>query len=210
MPTVPTVAAMQPVPTVPRVRMSRSGGGPGGRRGAGRAPGTAAVAAAVADLRGPALAGFLAGLPPAAGVDGGTVVEALVGYERVIRWAQAMQLRWVAELAARRQDGRTGWARDTPPASTAGAPAASASGAPAASAPVAGLGGEGLRTPAEDLVGRVGEHAAAEVAFALGTTRRAGTDLLYAAVTLPRRLPVTLAALQGGAVSARAAVVAAE
>src|SRR3954447_20597139 len=161
-PAVPTVAAMPAVPTVPRVRMSRSGGGRGG--------GPAAVAAAVADLRGPALAGFLAGLPPAAGVDGATVVEAMVGYERVIRWAQAMQLRWVAELAARRQDGRTGWARDTP----------------AASAPVAGLGGEGWRTPAEDLVGRVGEHAAAEVAFALGATRRAGTDLLYAAVTLTR------------------------
>src|SRR4051794_14308737 len=38
-----------------------------------RAPGTAAVAAAVAELPGPALAGFLAGLPPAAGVDGATV-----------------------------------------------------------------------------------------------------------------------------------------
>ena len=61
--------------------------------------GTAAVAAAVADLHGPALAGFLADLPPFAGVDGATVVEAMVGYEKVIRWAQAMQLRWVAELA---------------------------------------------------------------------------------------------------------------
>src|SRR3954466_10832625 len=80
-----------------------------------RAPvATAAVATAVAELDGPALAGFLAGLPPAAGGGGGPVARAPVGYARAVRWARSMQLRGVAELAARRQDGRTGWARDTP------------------------------------------------------------------------------------------------
>src|SRR5215213_4615854 len=104
-----------------------------------RAPGTAAVAAAVAELRGPALAGFLAGLPPAAGVDGATVVEAMVGYERVIRWAQAMQLRWVAELASRREDGRTGWARDTTtPAASVAAATTAASAATGGSVPADG------------------------------------------------------------------------
>src|SRR5215213_79821 len=170
-----------------------------------RAPGTAAVAAAVADLRGPALAGFLAGLPAAAGVDGATVVEAMVGYERVIRWAQAMQLRWVAELASRREDGRTGWARG---ALTAEATADNSATVGAAS--VGAVRREGLRTPGEDLLGRVGAHAAAEVAFALGTSRRAATGLLHAAVTLTRRLPGTLRAVELGEVSARAAVVAAE
>src|SRR5215213_6054017 len=153
-----------------------------------RAPGTAAVAAAVADLRGPALAGFLAGLPPATGVDGATVVEAMVGYERVIRWAQAMQLRWVAELAGRREDGRTGWARDTTTAE-----ATADNSATVSAATVGAARREGLRTPGEDLLGRVGAHAAAEVAFALGTSRRAATDLLHAAVTLTRRLPGTVA-----------------
>ncbi|MDX6284496.1 MAG: hypothetical protein QOH03_5567, partial [Kribbellaceae bacterium] len=230
--------------------------GAAGVAGDAGAPGTAWVAAAVADLRGPALAGFLDGLPPEAGVDGASVVEAITGFERVIRWAQARQLRWVNELASRREDGRTGWARDHParpaapapdPTAPAGADPAGAepagaepAGAEAAGADLAGavpagpacadptgpLGPDaadptgpagsvgpaagGLRTPGEDLLGAVGEHAAAEVAFALGTTRRAATDLLYAAVTLTRRLPATLGALEAGVVSARAAAVVAE
>jgi hypothetical protein len=148
-------------------------------------PGTAAIAAGVADLHGAELAGFLAALPPREGVDGASVIEAIVGFEKVIRWAQALQLRWIGELASRREDGRVGWVRD---AKTPARP----------------------RTPAEDMVGRVGEHAAAEVAFALHTSRRAATDLLYAAVTLTRRLPQTLRAVEQGEVSARAATVAAE
>ena len=155
--------------------------------------GTAAIASAVADLQGAELAGFLAGLPPREGVDGASVVDAIVGFEKVVRWAQAMQLRWVGELAARREDGRTGWARDASPATGAG-----------------DAHSERLRTPGEDLLGRVGEHAAAEVAFALHTTRRAATDLLHAAVTLTRRLPLTLRAVERGDVSTGAAVVAAE
>src|SRR5215210_8776639 len=55
--------------------------------------GTAAIASGVADLQGAELAGFLAGLPPREGVDGASVVDAIVGFEKVARWAQAMQLR---------------------------------------------------------------------------------------------------------------------
>ena len=110
-----------------------AGGDTGGDGEVYRPPaGTAAVAAAVADLQGPALAGFLADLPAFAGVDGATVVEAMVGYEKVIRWAQAMQLRWVAELASRREDGRTGWARDS--AAKAASPAATSTAGDAAQA----------------------------------------------------------------------------
>jgi len=180
--------------------------------------GTAAIAAGVGDLHGAELAGFLDGLPPREGVDGASVIEAIVGFEKVIRWAQAMQLRWIGELASRRQDGRTGWARDA--AATASPAASPATPGPASAARGAGDGGRvdepvqsdpgTRRTPAEDLVGRVGEHAAAEVAFALHTTRRAASDLLFAAVTLTRRLPQTLRAVQRGEVSTRAAAVAAE
>jgi Domain of unknown function (DUF222) len=161
-----------------------------------------------------------------------------VGCEKLIRWAQALQLRWVAELASRREDGRVGWARDTTSASATSASAtsasatsawatsasatsasatssaatsASATSAPAtSSAATSAPAAAALRTPAEDLLGRVGEHAAAEVAFALHTTRRAAGDLLYAAVTLTRRLPQTLRAVERGELSVRAAAVAAE
>jgi hypothetical protein len=110
------------------------------------------------------------------------------------------------------------------PAAGARAAGASAAGATAGAGEAGAVGGddaataasaapmdlERLRTPGEDLLGRVGEHAAAEVAFALHTTRRAATDLLHAAVTLTRRLPLTLRAVERGDVSTRAAVVAAE
>jgi hypothetical protein len=172
--------------------------------------GTAAIASKVADLHGPELAGFLDGLPPREGVDGASVIEAIVGFEKVIRWAQAMQLRWVGELASRREDGRTGWARDAGATASAGISAARASGNGGRVDEAVQTDPGTLRTPGEDLVGRVGEHAAAEVAFALHTTRRAATDLLYAAVTLTRRLPETLRAVERGDVSMRAAAVAAE
>lgn len=151
---------------------------------------TDAVESAVEGLPGPELATFLAGLPERAGVDGWTVVEAIKGYEKVMRWAAAQQLTWIAELARRRPDVRSKWARG----------------------PGEGVGGDGLEqgTPADQLMGRVGHDAAVEVAFALGESTRVAMDLLYQAVTLTARLPVTLAALSSGQVSRRAAAVVAE
>src|SRR5215210_3213102 len=120
--------------------------------------GTAAIAAGVGDLHGAELAGFLDGLPPREGVDGASVIDAIVGFEKVVRWAQAMQLRWVGELAARREDGRTGWARDASPATAAAAAvqgrAAGETGA-TGGAPAGQPSPECLRTPGEDLLGRV-------------------------------------------------------
>src|SRR4051812_22408135 len=96
-----------------------------------------AVEDAVSGLRGDELAGYLASLPAAAGVDGWTVVEAVKGYEKIARWAAAQQLRWIAELAHRRPDGRSRWSRGD------------------AVDPQDPLEG----TPAERLMGRVGHDA---------------------------------------------------
>src|SRR4051794_3609230 len=149
---------------------------------------TEAVADAVADSRGDELARFLTTLPAPQGVDGWTVVEAIKGYEKVMRWAAAQQLRWIAELARRRPDGRSRWSRGD------------------AADPMDPLEG----TPGERLMGRVGHDAAVEIAFALGESTRVAKDLIYQALCLTERLPQTLAALASGEVSRRAAAVVAD
>ncbi|GAA4357815.1 HNH endonuclease signature motif containing protein [Angustibacter luteus] len=149
---------------------------------------TRAVEDAVTDLPGDQLATFLVALPPTAGVDGWTVVEAIKGYEKVLRWAAAQQLRWIAELAQRRQDGRSRWSRGD----------------------AANQDDPSEGTPAERLMGRVGHDAAVEIAFALGESTRVGKDLLHQALSLTERLPQTLAALASGDVSRRVAAVVAD
>jgi hypothetical protein len=149
---------------------------------------TEAVGDAVAGLAGDELAGYLKALPPAAGVDGWTVVEAIKGYEKVMRWAAAQQLRWVAELAHRRPDARSRWSRGD------------------AADPADPLEG----TPGERLMGRVGHDAAVEIAFALGESTRVAKDLIYQALALSERLPATLAALSAGEVSRRVVAVVAD
>ena len=67
---------------------------------------TEVVEQSIGALGGTALASYLASLPPLAGVDGWTVVEAIKGYEKLERYASAMKLRAIAELAARHPDPR--------------------------------------------------------------------------------------------------------
>ncbi|WP_426566044.1 DUF222 domain-containing protein [Angustibacter sp. McL0619] len=149
---------------------------------------TDAVAEAVSGLRGDELAAFLPTLPAPPGVDGWTVIEAVKGYEKVMRWAAAQQLRWIAELARRRPDGRSRWSRGD-----AVDPLDPAEG-----------------TPGERLMGRVGHDGAVEIAFALGESTRVAKDLIYQALCLTERLPATLAALSAGEVSRRVAAVVAD
>ena len=159
------------------------------RRGlSGPGDSTVAVADAVAVLGGVELAGFLLGLPDRSAVDGWTVVEAMKGWEKVIRFAQGQQIAWVAELAQRRPAVGSKWAR----------------------------GGERGRdldgsvlTAVE--VGDEARACASEVGLALDLPRVTAQGLLVDAFALATELPATLRALQNADLSLRSArVIAAE
>jgi hypothetical protein len=158
--------------------------------GAGAPAGTALVADAVASRPAPELAGFLAGVPDLAGLDGWSVVEVMTGYERIARWAAAGQLAAVAELARRYPDPRAGWARDA--------------------LPPAGLGGLPAATAADAVSGPTFDQATAQVAFALDLPRETAKGLLVDAVALTDRVPVVLARLAAGTISTRVARVIAQ
>ncbi len=138
---------------------------------------TDAVEQSIGALGGTALASYLASLPPLAGVDGWTVVETIKGYEKLERYASAMKLRAVAELAARHPDPRRKWARDAKPQP----------------------GARG--TAADEPLGTVFEQASTEVALALDLPRVTARGLVLDAVSLTRRLPAALDALTAGAIS---------
>ncbi len=138
---------------------------------------TEAVEQNVGALGGTALASYLAALPPLAGVDGWTVVETIKGYEKLERYASAMKLRAIAELAARHPDPRRKWARDATPQQGR------------------------LGTAADEPFGTVFEQASAEVALALDLPRVTARALVLDAVSLTRRLPAALDALGAGAIS---------
>jgi hypothetical protein len=152
--------------------------------------GTALITDAVASLPPAQLAGFLAGVPDLAGVDGWSVIEVMKGYEKIARWAAAGQLAAVAEIAHRYPDPQAGWARDAvPPTGLAGLPAPCA--AVAASGPTF-------------------DQASAQVAFALDLPRASAQGLLVDAVALTDRLPKVVDRLAQGTISTRVARVLAQ
>jgi len=145
------------------------------------APGTPAgpdaVAASVATLTGPALAGYLAAQPDPGTVDGYTLVELMAGWEKVARHARAQVLRMVGELGHRRQvqvaTGQVATGQDldhTDPAAP-----------------------------------QVAVFAASEVSLALGTSHQSAQGLLWDAVNITQRLPQVLAAVESGHLHERAA-----
>ena len=152
---------------------------------------TVAVADAVASLGGVELAGFLLGLPDRSAVDGWTVVEAMKGWEKVIRFAQGQQISWVAELGQRRPAVGSKWARGGELGRD--------------------LDGSVLSAAAAVEVGDDARACAAEVGLALDLARVTAQGLLVDAFRLARELPATLRALHNGDLSLRSArVVAAQ
>jgi len=146
---------------------------------------TTMVENTVAELNGADLATFLVSLPDRAGVDGWTVVEAMRGWEKVIRVAQGQQLAWIAELGSRRPALRSKWAHHQ-------------------SAEV-DAHGEPLPDPG---VADVGDHTRAcaqEVALALDLPRLTAQALLADACRLDRVLPQALRLVQNGDLSVRSA-----
>jgi len=130
-------------------------------------------------------------LPDRAGVDGWTVVEAMKGWEKVIRFAQGQQLGWIAELGGRRPAVGSKWARG--------------------GVAERDLDGSVLAAPGGSEVGDDARACAAEVGLALDLPRVTAQGLLLDAFRLDRELPGTLRALQNGDVSLRSArVIAAE
>lgn len=132
-------------------------------------------------LDGVELARFLMQLPEASSVDGWTVVEAMVGWEKVIRFAQGQQLQWIAELGSRRPQVHAKWAR-----------------VPAAEP---GTDGSPLPDPGVGEIGDTTRACAQEVALALDLPRMTAQGLLIDARRLSRVLPTTLSALQSGRLS---------
>ncbi len=152
---------------------------------------TVAVADAVALLGGVELAGFLLGLPDRSAVDGWTVVEAMKGWEKVIRFAQGQQIAWVAELAQRRAAVGSKWARGGELGRD--------------------LDGSVLTAAAAVEVGDDARACASEVGLALDLPRVTAQGLLVDAFQLAQELPETLRALQNADLSLRSArVIAAE
>ena len=152
---------------------------------------TVAVADAVALLGGVDLAGFLLGLPDRSAVDGWTVVEAMKGWEKVIRFAQGQQISWVAELAQRRPAVGSKWARGGELGRD--------------------LDGSVLTVAAAVEVGDDARACASEVGLALDLPRVTAQGLLVDAFQLAQELPETLRALQNADLSLRSArVIAAE
>jgi hypothetical protein len=152
--------------------------------------GTAFVAATVASRPAPELAGFLAGVPDLAGLDGWSLIEVITGYEKVARWASAGQLAAIAELARRYPDPRAGWARDAvPPAGLAGLPAP---------------------TAADAVSGPTFDQATTQVGLALDLPRGSAQGRLVDAVALTDRLPAVRDRLAAGTISTRVARVLAE
>ena len=162
------------------------------RRGlSGPGDSTVAVADAVAVLGGVELAGFLLGLPDRSAVDGWTVVEAMKGWEKVIRFAQGQQIAWVAELAQRRPAVGSKWARGGERGRD--------------------LDGSVLTAAAAVEVGDEARACASEVGLALDLPRVTAQGLLVDAFALATELPATLRALQNADLSLRSArVIAAE
>ena len=131
------------------------------------------------------LARALMSLPEPASVDGWTVVDAMAGWERVIRFAQGQQLAWIAELGSRRPEVVTKWARGQ--------------------VAERDLGGAELPDPG---VAQVGDHTRAcaqEVGLALDLPRLTAQFLLGDACRLARVLPETLQVLQSGGISLHSA-----
>lgn len=137
------------------------------------------IEAAVHELSGAGLAGYLQSVPALADLDGYSLVEVIGGWEKVARFGRAQVLRAVGELASRR-----------------GVPAAATEAdydenpkRPAALPPADHTD---VRAP------QVAMFAASEVSLALGTSHAAATGLLSDAVALTSRLPTVLSAVQAG------------